>query len=455
MRGGAGAMSSRKPNVYVTRVIPEAALDKLRETCEVKMWDREDEPVPREVLEREIADADGLYCLLTERIDAALLAKAPKLKVVSNMAVGYNNIDVAAATARGVVVTNTPGVLTETTADLTFALLLAAARRIVEAADFVKRGEWKTWSPLLLAGQDVYGATLGIVGMGRIGEAVLQRARGFGMRTLYHNRSRKPETEREYGVTYADLPTLLRESDFVCVLTPLTKETANLIDREQLALMKPTAVLVNTARGGIVNEAALHDALRDGTIWAAGLDVFAEEPAKPDHPLLTLPNVVALPHIGSASIATRLRIAGLAADNLTEALAGRRPPHPVNPEAWPGGAEAGDSCAAGGDSGAVGASDGGESAEKRALKHFAVFLPMKDAALSQQYRAQHLQFLDERRREGLLLANGRFVDGAGGLVIYRAETIEEVEAWVKRDPYVVHEARGYEIHEWDVVLATP
>lgn len=436
-----------KPNVYVTRRLPESVLDKLRESCEVRVWEREEEPVPRDVLEREIASADGLYCLLTDPIDDALLAKAPRLKVVSNMAVGYNNIDVSAATRRGVLVTNTPGVLTETTADLTFALLLAAARRIVEAADYIRAGRWKTWSPLLLAGRDVHGATLGIVGMGRIGEAVLQRARGFGMRTLYHNRSRKPETEREYGVRYAELDALLRESDYVCVLTPLTSETRNLIGREQLAQMKPTAVLVNTARGGIVNEEALVEALRAGTIAAAGIDVFDTEPAGADHPLLALPNVVALPHIGSASVATRMKIGQLAADNLTEALAERMPPHPVNPEAWSG------KLAATGEAGAGAGSAGEPKAAEPALKHFAVFLPMKDAALSQQFRAQHLQFLDDRRSEGLLHANGRFVDGAGGLVIYRAQTFEEVEAWVKRDPFVAEGARGYEIHEWDIVIA--
>jgi glyoxylate reductase len=319
-----------KPKVYITRKIPVEVLNKIREICEVRMWEEEDIPVPREILEREVAEVDGLYCLLTESIDEDLLNKANHLRVVSNMAVGYNNIDVAAATKRGIMVTNTPGVLTETTADLTFALLMATARRLVESSDYLRSGNWKTWSPMQLTGQDVYGATLGIIGMGRIGEALVKRAKGFDMKVLYHNRSRKPEAEKELGLEYTDMETLLRESDFVCVLTPFTPETINMMDREQLSIMKKTSILINTARGGIVNEEALYDALKNGTIWAAGLDVFEHEPISLDHPLLTLPNVVTLPHIGSASIKTRLKMANLAADNLLQALNGEVPINLVN-----------------------------------------------------------------------------------------------------------------------------
>jgi len=323
-----------KPHIYVTRKLPDAVLGALRETCEIRMWEEEDVPVPREVLERAIEQIDGLFCLLTETIDRSLLERGTRLKVVSNMAVGYNNIDVDCATERGILVTNTPGVLTETTADLTFALLMVTARRVVEASDYLRGGQWRTWSPMQLTGQDVYGATIGIIGMGRIGEAVAKRANGFGMNVVYYNRSRKSELEQSLGMAYADLGELLRVSDYVCVLTPYTAETRNLIDAAELALMKPTAILINTARGGIVNEDALYEALSKGTIWAAGLDVFDQEPIAVDHKLLQLPNVVALPHIGSASIQTRMRMAQLAASNLQAALQGQKPAFLVNPDVW-------------------------------------------------------------------------------------------------------------------------
>ncbi|GAB7389114.1 D-glycerate dehydrogenase [Bacillaceae bacterium] len=321
-----------RPRVFVTRKIPEKAMRMLQERCDVRSWQEEDIPVPHDVLKEELAEADGLFCLLTETIDAGLLEHARRLKVISNMAVGYNNIDVHAATRKGIMVTNTPGVLTETTADLTFALLMATARRLLEASAYLRRGEWKTWSPMLMTGQDVHGATIGIIGMGRIGEAVAKRAKGFDMRVLYYNRNRRPEVEEKLGATYADLPTLLKESDFVCVLTPYTPETHHLIGKDELALMKKTAVLINTSRGGVVDENALYEALTTGTIWAAGLDVFAQEPVPLDHPLLSLPNVVALPHIGSASVRTRTRMAELAAENLLQALAGHIPSNLVNPE---------------------------------------------------------------------------------------------------------------------------
>jgi glyoxylate reductase len=296
------------------------------------MWEEENVPVPRWILEDEISEVDGIYSLLTETIDEALLSKATKLKVISNMAVGHNNIDVTAATKKGIMVTNTPGVLTETTADLTFALIMATARRMEEGANFLRSGEWKTWSPMLLTGQDIHGATLGIIGLGRIGEAVARRAKGFNMKILYHNRSRKEDVEKELGLTYVDFTSLLKESDFVCVLTPYTPETHHLIGQDELSLMKDTAVLINTARGGIINEEALYDALNNKTIWAAGLDVFEQEPVPTTHPLLTLSNLVALPHIGSASIQTRKEMALLAAKNLLQALQGESPTHLVNPE---------------------------------------------------------------------------------------------------------------------------
>jgi len=318
-----------RPKVYVTRRLPDSALESLH-AFDVEMWQEEDTPVPADVLLEKIVDVEGLYCLLTDTIDEKLLQRANKLKVISNMAVGYNNIDVAEATKRGIMVTNTPGVLTETTADLTFALLMATSRRIVEASDFLKTGSWKTWSPYLLTGQDIHGATMGIIGLGRIGEALAKRAKGFDMRVMYYNRSRKSEAEERYGIEYADLDTLLKVSDFVCIMTPYSPETKNMIGARELSLMKKSAILINTARGGIVDENALYTALKNGTIWAAGLDVFEEEPIQLDHPLLSLPNVVALPHIGSASIRTRTVMAELAAANLQQALTGEVPKYLVN-----------------------------------------------------------------------------------------------------------------------------
>jgi glyoxylate reductase len=321
----------KRPRVYITRKIPEAAVAKIREQCEVLMWEREDEPVPRDELASHIRNVDGVLTLLTDTIDASLLEQTERLQVISNMAVGYNNIDVEAASRKGIIVTNTPDVLTEATADLTFALLMATARRLVEASDFLRQGKWKTWSPMLLTGMDIYGSTMGIIGMGRIGEGLARRASGFGMKVLYHNRNRKPEAEQQLGLQYVDLPTLLRESDFVCIMTPYTKETRGMIGKAELSMMKKTAILINTARGGIVDETALYEALKSGTIWAAGLDVFEQEPVPLSHPLLQLPNVVTLPHIGSASVETRLKMADVAAENLLRVLKGEPPLYRVNP----------------------------------------------------------------------------------------------------------------------------
>jgi glyoxylate reductase len=321
-----------RPKVYITRKISDEAVKKLIITCDVSMWDEEDIPVPRDVLADQIVEMDGLLCLLTDTIDEALINRATKLKVISNFAVGTNNIDIAAAAKKGIIVTNTPDVLTESTADLTFALLMAAARRMVEATDYLRLGEWKSWAPQLLTGMDVYGSTMGIIGLGRIGEALAKRGKGFEMKVLYHSRSRKPEAENNLGITYVDMETLLKESDFVCIMTPYTPETHNLIGAAELSLMKHTAVLINTARGGIVNEEALYYALKNGTIWAAGLDVFEQEPISQDHSFFKLTNIVMLPHIGSASIKTRNKMADIAAENVIRVLANQPPLYRVKPQ---------------------------------------------------------------------------------------------------------------------------
>jgi len=318
--------------VYVTRPMAEEALALLRSQAEVALWPDPDLPPPHEEIVRQVREADGLVCLLTDWIDAEVIAAGARLRVISTVAVGYDNIDVAAATARRIPICNTPGVLTEATADLTWALLMAAARRVTEAERYLRAGRWRSWSPQLLLGQDVYGATLGLIGLGRIGQAVARRARGFDMRVLYHSATRKPEVERELGVGWADLEALLRESDFVSLHVPLTEETRNLIGARELALMKPTAVLINTARGQVVDQEALVATLQGGRLAAAGLDVFQVEPLAADDPLLSLENVVLLPHLGSASVATRRRMAMMAAENLVAGLRGERPPYLVNPE---------------------------------------------------------------------------------------------------------------------------
>jgi lactate dehydrogenase-like 2-hydroxyacid dehydrogenase len=320
-----------KPSVLVTRRIPQPGLDLLVGQCAVDLWDS-DLPIPRDVLLQRIGDKDGLYCLLTERIDDELLDAAPQLKVVSQMAVGVDNIDVPACTRRGIPVGNTPGVLTETTADLTWALLLAAARRVVEGVDYVRAGQWLTWSPTALLGPDVYGATLGVVGLGRIGQAVARRAYGFGMRILYTSRQPKPEAEQTLAASYVDLDTLLSQSDFVSLHTSLTPETYHLIDAAALKKMKPTAILVNAARGGVVDHDALVEALRNGEITRAALDVTEPEPLPADHPLAHLPNCIVVPHIASASIATRTKMATMAAENLLAGVRGEVLPNCVNPE---------------------------------------------------------------------------------------------------------------------------
>lgn len=309
-------------------------MDRVASAFDVDLWDSE-EAIPRDELLRRAAGKDGLLTLLTERVDAELLeAAGPQLVMVANYAVGFDNVDVPECTRRGVLVSNTPEVLTETTADLAWALLMAAARRIAEGDRFLRSRRPWIWDPQMMLGQDVHGKTLGVVGFGRIGQAVARRARGFGMRVLYHDVVPvREEVERELGAERRDLGDLLREADFVSIHVALTPETRHLFGPEEFRAMKPTAVLVNTSRGPVVDEAALAAALEAGELFAAGLDVFEREPEV--HPgLLEADNAVVIPHLGSATVETRDAMGLLAAENLIAAFEGRRPPTLVNPEAW-------------------------------------------------------------------------------------------------------------------------
>jgi len=303
--------------VFVTRRLPFEALDRLRETHEVDEWPGDLPPTPAE-MQAGVADAEGLLSLVTDRVDAAVLDAAPRLKAIANMAVGTDNIDLDAAAERGIPVGNTPDVLTDATADLAFALLLALARKIVPGAAKVRDGEWRTWEPAGDLGADLAGATLGVIGWGRIGQAVARRAEGFGMDVVHSSRSS--------GVPLDDL---LARADFVSVHTPLTPDTRHLIDTDALARMKPTALLINTARGGVVDQDALRDALHAGQIAGAALDVTDPEPLPADHPLLDAPNLLVVPHVGSATVRTRAKMAAMAVENLLAALDGRPMPHPV------------------------------------------------------------------------------------------------------------------------------
>jgi len=321
-----------KPSVFVTRIIPDRGLVMLREVCDVRVWADELPPRP-DVGRREVADIDGLVCLLSDRVDAGLIDAAPNLRVISQYAVGFDNIDVKAATARRIPVGNTPGVLTETTADLAFALLMAAARRLPEGERYVRAGRWKTWGPMLLMGQDIYGATLGILGLGRIGQAMARRARGFNMRVIYAHARDVPEAA-SLGAERVSLDELLAQSDFISLHTPLTPATRHLIDAAAFGKMKPTAILINTARGGVVDPDALYLALASGQIAAAALDVTEPEPLPAGHPLLSLDNCLVVPHVGSSSTATRGQMAVMTAENLLAGLRGERLPHCVNPEVY-------------------------------------------------------------------------------------------------------------------------
>jgi glyoxylate reductase len=336
--GGRGAAATdaggARPRVFVARRIPEDGLAPIAAGCDADVWPDE-LPPPRDELLRRVAGCDGILTLLTDRVDDELLdAAGPQLRVVSNYAVGFDNIDVAACSRRGVAVGNTPGVLTETTADLAWALLMAAARRLPEGDRYVRAGKWLTWGPLLLLGPDVHDSTIGIVGFGRIGQAVARRARGFGMEILYHDVARLPEDVTvPLGAAYVALDELLACSDFVSLHVNLTAETRHLINATTLAAMKPTAVLVNTSRGPVVDQAALADALRDGVIWAAGLDVTDPEPIPMDDPLVGLDNCLIVPHIASATRATRGKMAEMAAANLLAGVRGDPLPTPVAPPA--------------------------------------------------------------------------------------------------------------------------
>ena len=324
-------MSANKPRVLVTREVFDETLDYLRQHCEV-IDNQRDEPYAAEALGRALTDCEGLMCALTDRVDAALLAAAPKLKAVANIAVGYNNIDVPACTARGVMTTNTPGVLDDSTADLAWTLMLGTARRITEVERRIRNGEWTGWQLKQWLGVDVHHATLGIVGMGRIGQAIARRALGFEMKVIYHNRkSIAPELERKCNATYVSFDELLAQSDFIVLQVPYSPQTHHLIGAAQLKKMKPTAILINSTRGGVVDDAALIDALKKGVIRAAGLDVYENEPKlNPD--FLKLENVVLAPHVGSSTEATRKAMAMLAAQNLVAALQGQLPPNLINPE---------------------------------------------------------------------------------------------------------------------------
>jgi glyoxylate reductase len=318
-----------KPKVFVTRHLPQVARDELERSCDVEIWDYE-YPPRYELIKEKIRDKAGLLCLLTDQIDSALMDAATELKVISQCAVGFDNIDVAAATARGIIVGNTPGVLTDATADFTFTLMLSAARRVVEGMDYVRAGKWETWGLTLLLGQDVYGATLGIIGMGRIGQAVAKRARGFAMRVLYYDQQRLPEVEQSLGVEYCSLDDLLAEADFVSLHVNLTPETKSLIGARELGLMKPNSVLVNTARGPIVDPEALYAALKSGSIAAAALDVTDPEPLPTGHKLLSLSNLIVVPHIASATVTSRTQMALIAVRNLVAGLEGKPLPFCVN-----------------------------------------------------------------------------------------------------------------------------
>jgi len=323
-----------RPPVLVTRRLPQEALDRIAARCEMTLYDGQG-AMPRDRLLAQVAGKAGAITQLTDRVDGEFLeAAGPQLTVVANCAAGFDNIDVPACTRHGVLACNTPGVLTETTADAAFALMMAAARRVAEGDRFVRSGAAWIWGPLMMLGQDVHHATLGVVGFGRIGQALARRARGFAMRVLYHDTVRPPaEVERELAAQYRDLEDLLRESDFVSLHVSLTPQTRHLISAERLAVMKPTAVLVNTSRGPVIDEQALAGALQRGQIFAAGLDVFEREPEV--HPaLLACGNAVLLPHLGSATLTTRMAMADLAAGNLLAALQDSRPPALLNPEAW-------------------------------------------------------------------------------------------------------------------------
>ena len=320
-----------KPKIYVTRELPERGLNIIKQHFETEVWP-EYAPPPKKTIIEKAKNVDALATLLSDKIDAEVYNAAPKLKIVSQLAVGFDNIDLAEATKRGIYVTNTPEVLTDTTADFAWALLMAVARRVVEADKYVRTGQWKVgWHPAMLTGRDVFGTTIGIVGAGRIGYAMAKRALGFDMKVLFYDVISRPEIEK-LGAKKVDLTTLLRESDFVTIHVPLMKETHHFINEEKLRLMKKTAYIINNSRGPVVDEKALHMALKEGWIAGAGLDVFEQEPTPMDNPLLKLENVVVAPHISSASLETRSKMSEMVAGNLVNFFQGKQPPNLVNPD---------------------------------------------------------------------------------------------------------------------------
>lgn len=322
----------KKPKVYVTRQLFDEALEILRKHAEVEVFEGVDEAVPRDLLLSKVRDVEGLLSLLTENIDLEVMEAGTNLKVISNYAVGFNNIDLDAATKRGIYVTNTPGVLTETTADCAMALLFSIARRIPEADRNVRGRKWiHAWGPKMFIGSDINGKTLGIVGLGRIGAAVARRAMGFDMKVIYTDIKRREDLEEKLGITYKSLEEVLSEADFVTTHVPLTEDTYHLIGKRELSIMKKTAYLINTSRGPVVDEMELHRALKEEVISGAALDVFEQEPIDPNSPLLELDNIVLTPHIASASVETRTKMAVVAATNLVSVLNGKEPPNLVNP----------------------------------------------------------------------------------------------------------------------------
>lgn len=328
-----------KPRIFVTRILPQKGLDMVQTLSadyDIEVWQ---DPLPPayDALIDKVKGLTGLLCLLTDKIDANLMdAIGPQIKVISQMAVGFDNIDIPAATARRIPIGNTPGVLTDATADFAWSLLMSAARRVVEGDKFTRAGKWKTWGPIDFLGPDVSGATLGIVGFGRIGQAAAKRAAGFDMRILYYDVQRKPEAEKTFNAEYADLDTVLSQADFLSIHTVLSKETYHYFDDAKLRLMKPSAVLINTSRGPVVDPAALYRALTNGTIAYAALDVTEPEPIKMDDPLLTLDNIIIAPHIASASFTARNKMATMSAANLIAGLQGERLPNCVNPQVYEG-----------------------------------------------------------------------------------------------------------------------
>lgn len=316
--------------IFVTRELPKRGLDIIKERFNTEVWSDYAPPQKKLILEK-VAKVDALATLLSDKIDAEVFDAAPNLKIVSQLAVGFDNIDVKEATKRGIYVTNTPGILTDTTADYAWALLMAAARRVAEADKYVRDEKWKVgWHPAMLQGRDIFGATLGIIGLGRIGAAIAKRAKGFNMKILYYDVVRRPEVEEELGIMFRELMAILKESDFITINVPLLKSTHHLINEEKLKQMKKTAILINNARGPVIDEKALYKALKEGWIAGAGLDVFEQEPTPANNPLLTLDNIVVAPHISSSSFETRSKMAEMVAENLVSFLEGKTPPNLVN-----------------------------------------------------------------------------------------------------------------------------